>query len=103
LGGKLARLEGQRELAERCLGEAFRREPGIHGHGKEYAELLAEVGRLDEALSVIARALEHRPGDPYLVELLDKIEADLRGRERTAARRSSRVRLPRGSAQRRRR
>jgi len=58
LGGRLAAVAGDDELAEEALRSAFELEPQDLVFGRDLARFLAERGRIDEALIVIDRAQE---------------------------------------------
>ena len=58
LGGRLAAVAGDDELAEELLRSAFELEPQDLVFGRDLARFLAERGRIDEALIVIDRAQE---------------------------------------------
>lgn len=65
----LAWTEGAREPALELFARAFEVDPGGLGVGADYALALAESGREDDARTVVARALEARPGDERLLAL----------------------------------
>ena len=69
LEGLIAHDEGNVEEAVRHLERAFRDEPNGIGHGADLAVAYLEQDRPRDALDVIARALEHHPGDGRLLRL----------------------------------
>jgi tetratricopeptide (TPR) repeat protein len=71
LVGLLARDAGRDDEAEKALRAAFDLAPETEDHGRWLAGLLIDHERHDEALDVVQRALEHRPGDAALLELRD--------------------------------
>ena len=48
-------------------------DPDGVGIGADLAIALAETERSDDALAVVERALEHRPGDERLIELRSEL------------------------------
>jgi|GraSoiStandDraft_4_1057263.scaffolds.fasta_scaffold3001363_2 hypothetical protein len=48
-------------------------EPDSPGFGADLALTYAELGRYDQALDVVARALEHRPSDDHLLNVQRQI------------------------------
>jgi hypothetical protein len=76
LVGRLAWLKGSYALAEESLRAAFDDEPGAIGHARVLANYLLSQGRTTEAHDVVARGLEHRPGDDDLRELRDRLLDD---------------------------
>jgi Flp pilus assembly protein TadD len=76
LVGRLAWLKGNYGLAEEALGAAFDDDPRAVGHGRALSEFLASQGRVEEAQSIVERALEHRPSDEALLGLRDRLLAE---------------------------
>ena len=50
-------------------------DPGMIGHAGVLAVFLANHGRLDEALEIISRGLDERPGDGALLRTREEIIA----------------------------
>ena len=73
LRGRLAFRAGDLAVAEDLLAAAFTAEPEGIRHGQVLADLYIEQGRLKEALSVLAAALECRRDDEHLHRLRRKV------------------------------
>ena len=71
LKGLLAWSEGERETGVELLARAFAADPGGLGVGADLALALAELGRSEDAATVVERALDARPGDARLLALRD--------------------------------
>lgn len=69
LGGLLAALDGDDEIAEDALGAALEAEPGRPNFTRDLAKFLSERGRTQEALAVIDQGLVHNPENEELAEL----------------------------------
>jgi len=70
---------GQVETAEAALRAAIVAAPDNPGPPWMLGGLLAELGRLDEAMEVLDAALERTPGDPQLTQTRAAIQAALGG------------------------
>ena len=81
IAGKLAAQKGNEPLAERLLTAAFENDPALPAHGEVLAAFLAERGRLEEALKVVAKALQSQPTDQPLTKLHARITARLKAEE----------------------
>ena len=73
LGGRLAAVAGDDELAEELLRSAFELEPQDLVFGRDLARFLAERGRIDEALIVIDRAQEFAIDTEELARLRNEL------------------------------
>jgi Flp pilus assembly protein TadD len=73
LGGRLAAVAGDDELAEELLRSAFELEPDDLIFGRDLARFLAERGRIDEALIVIDRAQEFTIDTDELARLRNEL------------------------------
>jgi Flp pilus assembly protein TadD len=69
LGGLLAALDGNDEIAEEALEAALEAEPGRPNFTRDLAKFLSERGRTQEALEVIDQGLVHNPENQELAEL----------------------------------
>jgi tetratricopeptide (TPR) repeat protein len=76
LEGLLAYEGGAPHVAVERFEAAFEAEPDGVGVGADLALIYAELGRYSEALDVVARALEHRPGDERLVHVQAQIAGE---------------------------
>lgn len=63
LGGRIALVCEEHEIAEPLLRVAFDNQPESFGHGRFLAMLLEAQERDEEALEVVEEALRHRPDD----------------------------------------
>jgi tetratricopeptide (TPR) repeat protein len=81
LTGKLALVRGDEDTAERFLRVAFEQDPELEAHGRVLAALLERLGRQDEALDVLERAVRARPDDEQLREALGRLEAGRTGED----------------------
>ena len=66
--------DGTQKLKKRWT-LAFELDPGMIGHAGVLAVFLANHGRLDEALEIISRGLDERPGDGALLRTREEIIA----------------------------
>lgn len=79
----LAEKAGQPREAERLLRSIIARKPQHHHALNALGYLLADRGeRLSEARTLITRALEQMPGDPFITDSLGWVEFRLGQRER---------------------
>jgi len=69
LDGLIAWSERRPERAVELVEQAFAKDPTLIGVGADLAEIYVQLGRADDALAVIARSLEHFPGDERLLRL----------------------------------
>jgi Flp pilus assembly protein TadD len=67
--------EGRRGHPPACHRSRARAARPI-AHGADVALALDAHGRHDQALDVLARAMEHRPDDPRLLEVRGRLAAD---------------------------
>lgn len=83
--GRLAERGGATAEAEEALSLAFELDPEMYGHAEVLAAFLADRERFTEALEILSKGLEHRPGDEPLMRMRADIiafRAELEGWER---------------------
>jgi tetratricopeptide (TPR) repeat protein len=81
LVGRLALARGREDDAEKALRMAFELDTDTRAHGRVFAALLERLGRIDEALDVLKRAVRARPDDQQLREALARLEAGRAGED----------------------
>jgi hypothetical protein len=83
VGGRIAAVREDTARAEAMLRAAYLAQPELPNRGAAYAEILAIVGRCEEALEVARDSLTRFPDDEWLLrlqrDLLDTLGADSSG------------------------
>jgi tetratricopeptide (TPR) repeat protein len=81
LVGRLALARGREDDAEKALRMAFELDSDTRAHGRVLAALLQRLGRMDEALEVLERAVRARPDDEQLRDALERLVAGRTGED----------------------
>lgn len=74
--GMVLMQKGRHQESEQCLLDALRQDPDHPFAWRQYAKLMAKVGRFDKARELASRALQLDPEDADTLSLLAGIERD---------------------------